>query len=221
MTPSYRIVFYISGHGFGHASRSRRGHSRAPRARPEAGDRRQDLGAAADSFDAYAARPMRARRVAVPTRAWCRSTACNLDAAESIRRAVAFQRRMPHSRPSRRRAYCGERGADRRRRRHSRRWRSPRPPRPGFRRSRSAISRGTGSTRAIRDHATRLLADAIRAALPDRDAGAAPADVWRIRRAGTRDAGYPVHRAARRSATPDDVRQALGLPPRATASRWC
>jgi UDP:flavonoid glycosyltransferase YjiC (YdhE family) len=91
MNPSYRIVFYVSGHGFGHTSRTIEVIHAVLRARPEA---------------------RIVVKTSAPHRLFARSLDCelvdlqcdagmvqidslNMDTAESIRRAVEFQARLP------------------------------------------------------------------------------------------------------------------------------
>jgi hypothetical protein len=91
MNPSYRIVFYVSGHGFGHTSRTIEVIHAVLRARPEA---------------------RIVVKTSAPHRLFARSLDCelvdlqcdagmvqidslNMDTAESLRRAVEFQARLP------------------------------------------------------------------------------------------------------------------------------
>ena len=64
MSPSYRIVFYVSGHGFGHTSRSIEVIHALLRARPEA-QIVVKTSAPRRLFERTLAWPMRARRAAV------------------------------------------------------------------------------------------------------------------------------------------------------------
>jgi L-arabinokinase len=93
MSPSYRIVFYISGHGFGHASRSIEVIHALLRRRPDAD---------------VVVKSSAPRRLFERTLQGCidlvelqcdagivQLDSINIDAAESVRRATAFQQRLP------------------------------------------------------------------------------------------------------------------------------
>jgi UDP:flavonoid glycosyltransferase YjiC (YdhE family) len=93
MNPSYRIVFYVSGHGFGHASRTIEVIHAVLRARPEA------------HIVVKTSAPQRLFARTLEGRCELFELACdagmaqidslNIDTAESIRGAIEFQRRLP------------------------------------------------------------------------------------------------------------------------------
>ena len=93
MSPSYRIVFYVSGHGFGHASRAIEVIHALIRAQPDA------------RMVVKTAVPHRLFEPTLRGRCECVELQCdagmvqidslNIDAAESVRQAVAFQQRIP------------------------------------------------------------------------------------------------------------------------------
>src|SRR5688572_19952317 len=93
MSPSYRIVFYVSGHGFGHASRAIEVVRAVLRARPDA------------HVVVKSSAPLHLFTEALDGR--CESVALQCDAgvvqvdslavntAETIRQAVEFQKQVP------------------------------------------------------------------------------------------------------------------------------
>jgi UDP:flavonoid glycosyltransferase YjiC (YdhE family) len=91
MSPSYRIVFYVSGHGFGHSSRTIEVIHALIRTRPDA------------HVVVKTAAPHRLFERTLLGRCECVELQCdagmvqidslNIDAAESVRQAVAFQQR--------------------------------------------------------------------------------------------------------------------------------
>ena len=93
MNPSYRIVFYVSGHGFGHTSRTIEVIHAVLRARPEA------------HIVVKTAAPLRLFARTLHGRCELVELQCdagmvqidslNMDAAASIRQAVEFQTRVP------------------------------------------------------------------------------------------------------------------------------
>ena len=93
MNPSYRIVFYVSGHGFGHTSRAIEVIRALLRARPDT------------QVTVRTGAPLRLFTHAFGNRCDLISLDCdagmvqidslNIDAAESIRRAAAFQHLVP------------------------------------------------------------------------------------------------------------------------------
>jgi L-arabinokinase len=91
MTPSYRIVFYISGHGFGHASRSRE----LIRALLE---RRPDVEVIVKTSAPRHLFPVASRLELIPFEAdtgMVQLDSLRLDEAESLRRAAAFHATLP------------------------------------------------------------------------------------------------------------------------------
>src|SRR5258706_8955198 len=105
MTPSYRIVFYISGHGFGHASRSLEVIRALIRRRPELGIIVK-TSAPRSRFDAS----LEVLEFQSDT-GMVQSDSINLDAAESIRLAAAFHARLPQKADEEAR-FLAERAAD-------------------------------------------------------------------------------------------------------------
>jgi L-arabinokinase len=93
MNPSYRIVFYVSGHGFGHASRAIEVIQALLRAQP-GGQIVVKTAAPRHLF----ARTLQGRCELVELQCdagMVQSDGLNVDADESIRRAVEFQKGMP------------------------------------------------------------------------------------------------------------------------------
>jgi UDP:flavonoid glycosyltransferase YjiC (YdhE family) len=99
MNPSYRIVFYVSGHGFGHTSRTIEVIHAVLRARPEA-----QIVVKTSAPHRLFARSLRLRSgqaldcelVELQCDAgMVQIDSLNMDTAESIRRAVEFQARLP------------------------------------------------------------------------------------------------------------------------------
>ena len=119
----------------------------------------------------------------------------NIDAAESIRQAVEFQTRLPRLAAAEA-SFLRDSGRAPRRRRHPAAG-VRRGARGGrARRSRSAISPGTGSTRGIATTRRADLATRHRAAYRTRHARPAAADVPAASKGSSRHARHPVHRAA-------------------------
>ena len=146
------IVFYISGHGLGHASRSIELIEGARRRRPDA---RLVVRTAAPSWLFRAtARNRSSWRQSRPTPASSRSTASNSTSARPpSRRRASIAPSTSASTPKRRSSLPSGRRSGGRvtfRRSHSRPRRGP-----ACRPLRSAISRGTGSTAATRRSTTR------------------------------------------------------------------
>src|SRR5262245_4381385 len=93
MNPSYRIVFYVSGHGFGHASRAIEVMRAVLGALPGA-----RIIVKSSAPERLFTRALRGQCEVV--RLECDAgmvqiDSLRLDAAASVRRAVEFQRRMP------------------------------------------------------------------------------------------------------------------------------
>ena len=93
MNPSYRIVFYVSGHGFGHTSRAVEVIHAVLRARPDA-----RIVVKTSAPHRLFARTLEGRCEVVELQCdagMVQIDSLNLDASESVRRAVEFQRRLP------------------------------------------------------------------------------------------------------------------------------
>ena len=93
MSPSYRIVFYVSGHGFGHTSRTIAVIHALLRARPDA---RVVVKTSAPSRLFTRTLERKCELVELQCDAgMVQIDSLNVDVAESIRQAVRFQARMP------------------------------------------------------------------------------------------------------------------------------
>lgn len=210
MNPSYRIVFYISGHGFGHTSRAIEVIHAVLRARP---DTRIVVKTSAPRRLFERTPQGRVEVVELQCDAgMVQIDSLNLDASESIRRAVDFQRSLPalaeaeagYLRDTRTDLVLGDI-----------------PPLA----TRAANLAGIPSVLignftwdwiydGYRDAAAQRVAHETRAAYRDTTA------VLRLPMAGgfqglesiTRDIPFVARQSQR---TQDDVRRALGLPPRA------
>jgi hypothetical protein len=93
MSPSYRIVFYVSGHGFGHTSRTIEVIHAVLRARPEA-----RIVVKTSAPHRLFARTLEGRCELVEMQCdagMVQIDSLNVDTAESIRQAVEFQTRVP------------------------------------------------------------------------------------------------------------------------------
>jgi UDP:flavonoid glycosyltransferase YjiC (YdhE family) len=93
MNPSYRIVFYVSGHGFGHASRAIEVIRAVLRAQPDA-----HVVVKTSAPPRLFTRALQGQCEVVELECdpgMVQADSLNLDAPESIRRAVEFQRRLP------------------------------------------------------------------------------------------------------------------------------
>ena len=93
MNPSYRIVFYVSGHGFGHTSRVIEVIHAVLRARPDA-----RIVVKTSAPHRLFARTLQGRCEVVELQCDAgivQIDSLNLDASESVRQAVEFQRRLP------------------------------------------------------------------------------------------------------------------------------
>src|SRR5688572_9567768 len=91
MSPSYRIVFYISGHGFGHTSRTIEVIHAVLRARPDA-----HIVVKTSAPHRLFARSLNCELVELQCDAgMVQIDSLNIDSAESIRRAAEFQERLP------------------------------------------------------------------------------------------------------------------------------
>ncbi len=210
MSPSYRIVFYVSGHGFGHTSRMVEVIHAVLRARPDAGVVVKTA-APLRLFE----RTLQGHVEVVPLQ--CDSGMIQLDSLdvdteESIRRAVDFQKRLPELAETEA-AYLGAYGADV--------IVGDIPPlaflaAAGAHRPSVAIGNFTWDWiyEGYRDDSTHALARDIRRAYQT------ATSVLRLPMAGgfeglasiTRDIPF-IARHSRRN--PDEVRHALGLPSRA------
>lgn len=115
MSPSYRIVFYVSGHGFGHTSRAIEVIHALLLARPDA----QIVVKTSAPLRLFA-RALRLRSGQADSRCELVDLQCdtgmvqldslNIDTDESLRQAIAFQRRLPSLAASEA-AYLRETGA--------------------------------------------------------------------------------------------------------------
>jgi UDP:flavonoid glycosyltransferase YjiC (YdhE family) len=93
MDPSYRIVFYVSGHGFGHTSRTIEVIHAVLRARPDA-----HIVVKTSAPPRLFARTLEARCEMFELQCdagMVQLDSLNIDTAESVRRAVEFQARIP------------------------------------------------------------------------------------------------------------------------------
>ena len=93
MNPSYRIVFYVSGHGFGHTSRAIEVVRAVVRARPDV-----HIVIKTSAPQRLYARALQGRCEVVELECdpgMVQVDSLNLDAQESIRRALEFQQRLP------------------------------------------------------------------------------------------------------------------------------
>ena len=93
MSPSYRIVFYVSGHGFGHTSRAIEVIDALLRARPEA-----HIVVKTSAPHRLFARALHGRIDLVERQCdagMVQIDSLNLDASASVRNAVAFQTHLP------------------------------------------------------------------------------------------------------------------------------
>ena len=113
--PSYRIVFYVSGHGFGHASRSGEVIRALLRRRPDAAVIVRTM-ATKRFFDSSAASGVNRSPpiLVLPFEAdtgMIQIDSLQLDAAESITRAAAFYEALPHKTAAEAR-FLKEHGAD-------------------------------------------------------------------------------------------------------------
>src|SRR5688572_8446090 len=93
MNPSYRIVFYVSGHGFGHTSRTIEVIHAVLRARPDA-----HIVVKTSAPLRLFARTIRGRCELVELQCdagMVQVDSLTVDTAESIRTAVEFQKRVP------------------------------------------------------------------------------------------------------------------------------
>jgi hypothetical protein len=104
MTPSYRIVFYISGHGFGHASRSREVIRALLARRPDV-ELIVKTSAPRHLFQPLDIMPFEADTGMV------QFDSLRLDEAESLRRAAAFHAALPQKAEAEA-VFLRERGAD-------------------------------------------------------------------------------------------------------------
>ena len=214
MSPSYRIVFYVSGHGFGHTSRAIEVIRAVLRARPDAAHRREN-------------RRRRAGCSRAPSTGAASSSSCSatpgmvqidslsIDTAESIRQAVEFHEARAAASPPTEAAYLRDSGA--------RVVVGDIPPLAiaAAARGRHPVGRDRQfhlglDLRGLSRRAPRR-ARARRSARLYRTATARPSTAHgrRLRRARLGDARHPVHRAAARSARRTKCARALGLPPRA------
>ena len=216
MSPSYRIVFYVSGHGFGHTSRTVEVIHAVLRARPDA-RRRQDVRAAA-SVRAHASRAMRGRRAAVRQR-------------HGSARQPEHRRRREHPAGggfSDAPAGLAEAEAAYLRGHGARLVVGDIPPLAFA----AAAAAGIPSI-AIGNFTWDWIYEGYRDDRRSNDRARYPARVsrchaascdcrWRAdSRVWSRSPATFRSSPASRGATPDEVRHALGLPPRAQASRWC
>ena len=211
MNPSYRIVFYVSGHGFGHTSRTIEVIHAVLRARPEA-HIVVKTSAPLRLFARTLRGTLRARRAAVRC-----GDGADRQPERRYRRKHPAGCRVSDARAGTRRGRSGVPARERRargRRRHSSACLRSGRTRPASRRSRSAISHGIGFTKAIatrprsssRARSARLYRHAtvaLRLPMAGGFAGLEPI---------TRDIPFIARHSSR---TQDDVRRALGLPPRA------
>ena len=211
MNPSYRIVFYISGHGFGHTSRAIEVIHAVLRARPDA-----RIVVKTSAPRRLFERTLQGRCEVVELQCdagMVQIDSLNLDASESVRRAVDFQRGLPA---------LAEAEADYLRDTRTHLVLGDIPPLA----ARAAHLAGIPSVLignftwdwiygGYRDAAAQAVAHEIRVA--HRDTTAA----LRLPMAGgfqglesiTRDIPFIARQSQR---TQDEVRRALGLPPRAT-----
>src|SRR5215213_2214897 len=92
MNPSYRIVFYVSGHGFGHTSRSIEVIHAVLRARPDA-----HIVVKTSAPQRLFARTLEGRCEFVDLQCdpgMVQIDSLNIDTVESVRRAIEFQARV-------------------------------------------------------------------------------------------------------------------------------
>jgi UDP:flavonoid glycosyltransferase YjiC (YdhE family) len=112
MTPSYRIVFYISGHGFGHTSRMIEVIRALAERRPDAeiAVRTSAPRRLFDRLSALGRAPLAFSSVQCDT-GMVQADSLSLDVAESIRQATAFHAQLP-ARAATEAEYLREIGAD-------------------------------------------------------------------------------------------------------------
>ena len=211
MNPSYRIVFYVSGHGFGHTSRAIEVIHAVLRARPDA-----RIVVKTSAPRRLFERTLQGRCEVVELQCdagMVQIDSLNLDATESVRRAVDFQRGLPA---------LAEAEADYLRDIRTHLVLGDIPPLA----ARAAHLAGIPSVLignftwdwiydGYRDAAAQAVAREIRLAYRDTTAA------LRLPMAGgfqglesiTRDIPFVARQSQR---THDEVRRALGLPPRAT-----